>query len=178
MDFLDILEVSPLKEGEKIDLDGIILHITEVPGHINDHIAIFDETNKVLFPGDSLGCQFTSQAPYPNFMPPFWNKELYFESMEKMNKIQFQGIGLAHYGYLEGKEAQEYVKNLRTESYKWWNILEAAEKEGNLDNIHYLVETIFKETVLDQNLFDEMAFFEFVHWTTIGYKAYRNFVGG
>jgi glyoxylase-like metal-dependent hydrolase (beta-lactamase superfamily II) len=173
MEFIDIPNVIPLKEGEKIDLDGISLHVTEVPGHIKDHIAIFDETNKVLFSGDSLGVQFTSEAPYPNFMPPFWNKKSYFESMKKMEKIDFQGLALAHYGYLEGKEAQEYITNLRTESEKWWTILEHAKNEGNLENIRYLVDTIFRETVLDKDMFDDVLFPEFIRWTTLGYKMYK-----
>jgi glyoxylase-like metal-dependent hydrolase (beta-lactamase superfamily II) len=173
MEFLNIIDVNPLKDGDKIDLDGISLNISEVPGHISDHIAVFDETNKVLFPGDSLGVQFTSEAPYPNFMPPFWNKDSYYNSMKKMERIGFQSIALAHYGCLEGREAQEYIRNLRRESENWWTILEHAEKDGNLENIQLLVDTIFKETSLNKEMFDDVLFSEFVEWTTIGYKKYR-----
>ena len=43
-------EITPLKEGDRIDLEGITLKIFEIPGHINDHIAILDEKNKIKKP--------------------------------------------------------------------------------------------------------------------------------
>jgi glyoxylase-like metal-dependent hydrolase (beta-lactamase superfamily II) len=176
MTLLNIPEVNPLKEGDIIDLDGISLQVIEVPGHIKDHIAIFDEMNEILFTGDSLGVQFTVGAPYPNFMPLFWNKEDFYSSIEKMEKINFEGIALAHYGLLEGEPAQEYIKNLRIESQKWLTILERAEEEGSLDNIPYLVDLIFKETVLESENFNYDLFSQFIQWTTIGYKIYKGIV--
>lgn len=175
MEFTNILNVISLQEGAKIDLGDITIRIIEVPGHIKDHIAVFDETHKILFVGDSLGVQFIPEAPYPNFMPPSWNKEDYFRSMEKMETIAFQGIALAHYGHLDGKEARNYIKNLHTETEKWLSILGNAEEEDSLNNIPQLYETIFQETVLKdyKGIFDKDLFYEYIRWTLEGYMRYK-----
>jgi glyoxylase-like metal-dependent hydrolase (beta-lactamase superfamily II) len=148
----NISNVKPVKEGDIIDLDEITLQIIDAPGHIDDHITIFDQTSKILYPGDSLGAHIVSGFPFPTFMPPFWNKESYFSSIDKMEEINFEGIAFAHYGFLKGKEAQEYISNLRTVSKQWLSILEKVEKEGRLDDVPYLIETIFKETDLNIEL--------------------------
>jgi glyoxylase-like metal-dependent hydrolase (beta-lactamase superfamily II) len=44
-----IQDVTPLREGDTIDLGGITLRIYEVPGHSKDHIAILDEKNRDIF---------------------------------------------------------------------------------------------------------------------------------
>ena len=50
-----------LCEGDKIDLLDTLVEVLEVPGHTQDHIALYIEKAKALFSGDtlfSLGCGF------------------------------------------------------------------------------------------------------------------------
>ena len=150
--YTNIPNVTTVKEGDIIDLDGVTLQIIDAPGHIDDHIAILDQTNSILFPGDSLGAQLVSGFPFPTFMPPYWNKEDYLDTLDKLEQVNFDSIALTHYGLLKGKEAEEYIGNLRTVSKKWLSILETAEKERKLDDIPYLIEAIFKETGLNKQL--------------------------
>jgi glyoxylase-like metal-dependent hydrolase (beta-lactamase superfamily II) len=53
--YKNIRDVTPVKEGDSIDIGQTTLKIFEVPGHHKDHIAILDEMNKNIFVGDSIG---------------------------------------------------------------------------------------------------------------------------
>ena len=71
--FENIKDVSPLKEGDIINLDGINLKVIDVPGHNTDHIALLDENNKNIFLGDSIGIKVGDKAFLSPIMPPYWN---------------------------------------------------------------------------------------------------------
>ncbi|MHA2296594.1 MAG: MBL fold metallo-hydrolase [Candidatus Hodarchaeales archaeon] len=155
--FENILNVSPLKSGDIIDLEGITLKVIDVPGHLKDHIAFFDETNKIIFPGDSMGIKYVDGTYLPSFMPPFWKKEDYFSSLDKLKEIDFEGICLSHYGYIHGEEVKLYLDEFIAVCDEWWNILEKAEKYGKLEK-DYLIETIFRETSLTRETFNDADF--------------------
>ena len=55
MPFHNVTEVGVLQEGAIIDLGGYVLEVLHVPGHSNDHIALYDPTHKNIFVGDALG---------------------------------------------------------------------------------------------------------------------------
>lgn len=46
--------VTPLWEGDVIDLGGIRLEVILIPGHTPGSIALLDEENRILFSGDSI----------------------------------------------------------------------------------------------------------------------------
>ena len=143
-----ILNVTPLKEGEVLDLGGTTLKTLTCPGHIDGHIALYDESNKDIFVGDAIGLKLGGPGTFiPPFMPPFFNKEKYNSTIEKLKTIDFNGIFLAHFGYIYDDEA----KSLLDESTKvfklWWNIFDKANKEGNL-NAKYIAKTLPTEVGL------------------------------
>lgn len=43
-----------IKQGDLIDLGGKILQVIEVPGHTNGSIVLLDESDEILFAGDSI----------------------------------------------------------------------------------------------------------------------------
>ncbi|MFX0095156.1 MAG: MBL fold metallo-hydrolase [Candidatus Hodarchaeota archaeon] len=147
--FENIKDVSPLKEGDQIDLEGLTLDIIEVPGHSKDHIAFFDTKNKTLFVGDSIGLKFGGSGTHlPPFMPPYWNKEDFYLSVEKLKQVDFEGICLSHFGYIYNKEAKNLLVDVCSVTDQWWQLFEKAEKEDKLDDTKYLTDLIMKETNL------------------------------
>jgi glyoxylase-like metal-dependent hydrolase (beta-lactamase superfamily II) len=143
--FENVIGVEPLKEGQIIDLGGIELEVIDFSGHCADDIALYDKKNKSIFLGDSLGYKLEHSLFFPPFMPPFWNKDGFYSAAEKLKQIDYEKIFLAHYGYLDGNEAQEFPNDTVTAVETWWNVFAEADKKGKLDDVTYLRENIVKE---------------------------------
>ena len=141
----NIIGVEPLKEGQTVNLGGIELETIDFSGHCDDDIALYDKNNKTIFLGDSLGYKFQNILFFPPFMPPFWNRDGFYSAVEKLKKIDYEKIFLAHYGCIYGKEAQEFPNDAVAAFETWWNVFVEAEKKGKLDDVTYLRETIVKE---------------------------------
>ena len=150
----NIKDVNPLKEGDELDLGGNKLKIIEVPGHIPDHIAVLDDKYQILFTGDALGGQHIENFPLPTFMPPLFNKNDYFDSLNKLNNTDFQGIALAHYGYHEKDAAKKLMSNVLSTSEIWSKILDQA--DFKIKDHQRLFDDIARETSLNKEILRTM----------------------
>ena len=141
----NVTGVEPLKEGQIVDLGGIKLEIYDFSGHCDDDIALYDKKNKSIFLGDSLGYKFEHQLFFPPFMPPFWNKDGFYSAAEKLKKIEYEKIYLAHYGCLDGKEAKDFPDETVAAMETWWNVFVESDKKGKLEDLTYMREAIVRE---------------------------------
>ena len=141
----NIIDVEPLKEGQIIDLGGIELEIMDFSGHCADDIALYDKKNKSIFLGDSLGYKFEHNLFFPPFMPPFWDKDGFYSAAEKLKQIDYEKIYLAHYGCLDGKEAQDFPNETVAAMETWWKVFVDSDKKGKLDDVTYMRKAIVKE---------------------------------
>ncbi len=166
-------DIIPLKEGDKIDLGGIMLKIFDTPGHISDHIAILDEKNKNLFVGDILGDKVSDNIFVPPFMPPYWDEEAYFNSINKLKKIDYNTVSLAHFGYIKGEEAQNIFDESLENYKKWWIIFE--ENIEKIDDIPYLIENILPSLIPRRVIerFPERLVEAICFWLSEGFKTYK-----
>jgi glyoxylase-like metal-dependent hydrolase (beta-lactamase superfamily II) len=147
--FENIINVEPLKDGQIVDLDGLELEVFNFSGHCEDDIALYDQKNKTIFLGDSLGYKFEHYLFFPPFMPPFWNKDGFYSAAEKLKQIDFEKICLAHYGCLDGKEAKDFPNETISAYETWWNIFAESDKKGKLDDVTYMRETIIKRAGIE-----------------------------
>jgi glyoxylase-like metal-dependent hydrolase (beta-lactamase superfamily II) len=138
----NIDNVTPLSEGDIVDLKGITLKIFDVPGHSKDHIAILDVDNKNIFVGDAIGTKRMDDMTFPAFMPPFFNKEIYYESMNKLKAIDYDTLCLAHFGYIYGDEAKSILDEQLETLEKWWQLFEG--NASKFDDIDYMADTIIE----------------------------------
>jgi glyoxylase-like metal-dependent hydrolase (beta-lactamase superfamily II) len=145
----NIMDVEPLKEGQIVDLGGLELELFDFSGHCADDIALYDKKNKTVFLGDSLGYKFEHYLFFPPFMPPFWNKDGFYSAAEKLKQIDYEKICLAHYGCLQGDEANEFPNETVKAYETWWNIFVESDKKGKLDDVTYMRETIIKEAGIE-----------------------------
>ena len=141
----NIKGVKSVKEGDVIDLDGLTLKIFDAPGHSKDHIAIFDEKNRNLFVGDSIGLKLGDNAYVPPFMPPSWDTDGFYNSVKKLTQIDYEGICLAHFGFIYDEEAKNIFEEAVANFEAAWKVFESAEEHGRLDDIDYIAETVKKE---------------------------------
>lgn len=82
----------PAEEGTAIDLGGRIIRYIMAPGHTRGNTVLFDETNRVLFPGDII--QTGTIFLFGDHRCP----ELYAQSLQKVlqMKSQFSQIYASH----------------------------------------------------------------------------------
>ena len=178
--FKNIKNAIVLKEGDRVDLDDISLKILDVPGHSIDHIAIFDEKNKNLFIGDAIGSKTDDNLMLTAIVPPHWNTESYLTTIDKLKQIDFNGISLAHFGYIYSVEAKNILDEALSVFNQWWNLLK--KNTDNLDNIDYMLDVIIKEIISNQ--YGEVSIKDLnaaeiglikiaLDWIIRGYKAYN-----
>ena len=139
----NITDVKALKEGDVVELGKAHLQIYEVPGHHKDHIAILDGSNKNIFVGDSIGYKIGDDTFLPPFMPPFWDMELFRETIEKYRQIDFQSLCLAHFGYIYGDEAQQVLDEAIATCDTWWQAYD--HNADRLDDIDHMMNVVFNE---------------------------------
>ena len=95
-----IKNIRSLQDKELIDLgNGRKLEAIYGPGHAKHHYTFYDEYSKTLFMGDTLGLIYPhGDFVQPNLPPPDFNKELLFNTLDDLKKLDLQYLALAHFG--------------------------------------------------------------------------------
>lgn len=138
-----IQEVTPVGEGDTIDLDGVTLRIYEVPGHSQGHIAVLDERNSTIFVGDAVGYKPTDDIFVPGFMPPSWDPNAFLSSLEKLRRLPYETMCLAHFGCISGAEARSILDEAVDVYQRWWRFFEMH--ADRLDDTDYLLAAMRTE---------------------------------
>ena len=195
-----IQDVTPVMEGDTIDLGGIALRIYEVPGHCRGHIAMLDEKNSNIFVGDAIGDKLNNNIFFPPFMPPTWEPEAFLSSVNKLKQIPYETLCLAHFGCLYGSEAKNILDEAVETCNTWWQWCER--NEDRLSDTNYLLQAMRKEinigipdpkptafgqrillglvsiagTVIGKRtaIIDKLAFSDPVTWLVTGYRMYKS----
>ena len=141
----DLIGVTPLADGQVLDLDGLALEVIDLAGHCADDIGLYDPGNKTLFVGDALGTRIQNVVTIPPFMPPFWDPDGFRRAVDRLRRIDYERICLAHFGPLEGDEARRFVEDAIPTYETWWNLFRRADQEGRLDDVGYLKEALSVE---------------------------------
>jgi glyoxylase-like metal-dependent hydrolase (beta-lactamase superfamily II) len=146
--FEGIPNVTPLRDGQTVDLNGLELKIMDFAGHCADDIAIYNERDKTVFVGDAVGYKIEHAVGFPPFMPPFWNPDGFKSAVNKLKYMDCQRICLAHFGCLADDEARNFPDEAMKTYETWWNVFVEADKQGKLDDVKYLKETLIREAKL------------------------------
>ena len=95
-----IKNIRSLQDKELIDLgNGRTLEAIYGPGHAKHHYTFYDEYSKTLFMGDTLGLIYPhGDFVQPNLPPPDFNKELLFNTLDDLKKLDLKYLALAHFG--------------------------------------------------------------------------------
>jgi glyoxylase-like metal-dependent hydrolase (beta-lactamase superfamily II) len=193
-----IQDVTPLKEGDTVDLGGITLRIYDVPGHCRGHIAILDEVNHTIFVGDALGDKVADDIYLPGFMPPTWDPDAFQSSIDKLRGIPYQALCLAHFGCIEGSEAQTILDEAVSVWRTWWQFYERH--AARLSDSNYLLQAMRQElkpglpdlrptstamrlllplvtaagTLIGKKtaIIDKLAYGDVLQWLATGYQTY------
>lgn len=127
--------------------------VIHTPGHADDHVALYNETERVMFTGDLY------VTPKPKVVLEFDNIPVIKESIKKLLAYDFTGIFCSHAGYVEnGREMLEMkleyletkIREIIELDAKGYSPKEIQEKllkssnplvefsEGEWDSIHFV----------------------------------------
>ena len=92
--------IHSLQDKELIDLgNGRKLEAIYGPGHAKHHYTFYDDYSKTLFMGDTLGLIYPhGDFVQPNLPPPDFNKEVLFNTLDDLKKLDLNYLALAHFG--------------------------------------------------------------------------------
>jgi glyoxylase-like metal-dependent hydrolase (beta-lactamase superfamily II) len=107
-----IENVTPLKEGDIIDINGLKLEVLNFFGHTQDCIAFLDSKNKNIFVGDAIIDRFDLDTPIPEFAPPDFNESELLKTFKKLRRLKprLNSISLPHFGVLKDEHFEETLK--------------------------------------------------------------------
>jgi glyoxylase-like metal-dependent hydrolase (beta-lactamase superfamily II) len=140
--------VTPLKEGDKVDVGGLELEIYETPGHTNCSLSIFEPKNKTLFIGDSLGYKLDAELFIGPIMPPEYSEEKLLKTYEKVKSIEYDAVCMAHFGMLTEDLARGLPDDAKKNYFYWKEFALARWKENNTKD-HLIESMLEKFDVLD-----------------------------
>jgi glyoxylase-like metal-dependent hydrolase (beta-lactamase superfamily II) len=137
------LDGRTVREGDRINLGGVSVHIMETPGHSSCSISAYVPSLKVLFPSDGGGIPYLDTiVPAPNS-----NFTRYQESLERLRTLDVDILCADHYGYIIGDEARGYIAlSAETAAERRKEMEDVYKRTGELDKAaKELTDAFFKE---------------------------------
>ncbi len=147
-EFLNIDGVKPLKDNEKIHIgENLSLEIIETPGHMPDHISVYDMSNKTVFTGDTIGMHWFPDFYVCNSNSIYWKEKDYLESIEKLKSLDLEFLCIAHFGVITKEDIGRFFDNSVSMYYKWMELFD--QKSDKLDNPHFLIDSLWNSVYND-----------------------------
>jgi glyoxylase-like metal-dependent hydrolase (beta-lactamase superfamily II) len=108
--------VTPLKDNQIIDLNGLELNVLNFYGHTMDSIALFDKKNKNVFTGDAIIDKSSIYYFQPTFMPPDFHEAELLKTFQRLRnmKDELNSISLAHYGVWKDEDFNQIINNMES----------------------------------------------------------------
>jgi glyoxylase-like metal-dependent hydrolase (beta-lactamase superfamily II) len=139
--------VLPLKNGQSIEVGrDVKIQIVETPGHMVDHISIWEENTGNLFVGDAIGMKWGDYLIVPNPNSLFWNEKDFRNSIQVIKSLEPRRICLAHFGCLTGLDALSFLDETVSFYEKWMEIF--YKNSSRLEDLPFLVDQVWKEVYL------------------------------
>jgi len=147
-EYLNIEGVKPLKNEEKIPVGkDLSLKIIETPGHMPDHISVYDVKNKTAFVGDTPGMHWFADFLVCNSNSTYWQEKDYLESIGKLKSLDLDFLCIAHFGILTEYDIRRFLDNSVSMYYNWMEFFD--QNNNKLDDLNFLIDlmwdTIYKD---------------------------------
>ena len=123
-------DITPLKEGDIIDINGLELEVLNFFGHTMDSIGLFDKTNKNLFAGDAAINRLDQDAFFVPLMPPDFHEQELLKTFNKLRDMRsdMNSISLSHFGVWKNKHLEQILDEMEDQYFKvkdslieWYN---------------------------------------------------------
>lgn len=143
------LEALPFPEDhividnqEDIDLGGLTLRCTSVPGHSPGNIAIQVPERKALFVSDSLGFHYPGRGFCPLFFTGF---DGFMDTLRVLESLKPDILGPGHQGPITGPDIEKAFREARQEAHR---VLETVRDSNEEDEA--LARVFFRKYYVDE----------------------------
>jgi len=163
-------EVTPLKEGDIIDLNGLELEVMNFFGHTMDSIALFDKSNRNIFMGDAVIMRLDQDAFYIPLMPPDFHEKELLKSFIKLRDMRndLSSISIAHFGVWKDNHFEQILDEMEDLYFKVKSSL--IEWYNENPSINTITSKYCKTLMPNSKFWDETIFEFFVDYMINGLK--------
>ena len=154
-------EVTPLKEGDIIDLNGLELEVMNFFGHTMDSIGLFDDSNRNIFIGDAVSMRLDQNAFYIPLMPPNFNEKNLVNSFQKLRdmKSRLDSISIAHFGVWKDNHFEQILNEMEDLYFKVKNsLIEWYDEDPSID----IITSKYCKTLIPNSTFWDEKILEFI----------------
>ena len=168
-------EVTPLKEGDIIDINGLKLEVLNFFGHTMDSIALFDKTNRNIFTGDAVSMRLDENAFFVPLMPPEFNEEELLNTFKKLRtmKDELSSISISHFGIWKDNHFTQIINEMEDLYFKAKNLLIKSYKEN--PSIEYITSK-YCQTLLPKSTLQTEKLFIFLIGMMVNGLKYCGFI--
>ncbi len=174
-----IENIKTLNDGHEFKLDkNRNLKSLYSPGHAKHHYTFYDSESGTIFMGDTLGLIYPhGDFVQPNLPPPDFNKEVLFDTLDKISSLELKQIAIAHFGLhsnpyelinnayksieqwilfirnlpsTNNEEAAELLKNWVINNYEILNV-DSETIQNYINNSHFLMQVVGIRNYLNSN---------------------------
>ncbi|MHA1669593.1 MAG: MBL fold metallo-hydrolase [Promethearchaeota archaeon] len=151
-------EITPLKEGDIIDLNGLELEVMNFFGHTMDSIALFDRLNRNIFMGDAVSMRLNEDAYYIPLMPPDFHEEELLKSFNKLRSMRNSliSISLAHFGVWKDNHFEQILDEMEDLYFKVKSLLIDWYNEN--PSINIITKKYCKNLMSNSKIWNETIF--------------------
>jgi len=154
-------DITPLKEGDIIDINGLELEVLNFFGHTMDSIAIFDKLNRNIFVGDAVCMQLDLDAFFVPLMPPDFHENELLKSFQKLRNLRdkLDSISLAHFGTWKDSHFEQILDGMEDHYFKVKNFLI---EQYNVNPSIKTITSNYCKTLMPNSKFWNETIFEFM----------------
>ena len=169
--------ITPLKEGDIIDINGLELEIFNLFGHTMDSIGILDKNHKNIFVGDAVLNRLDQDAFFIPPMPPDFNEEELKKTFEKLRNMkgEFNSISLAHFGLWKDNHCKQILDEMEDLYFKVKDsLIEWYNEDPSVESI---TRKYYRTYVPNSIIWNEKLFEAIIHMMINGLK-HSGFIEG
>lgn len=166
-------DVTSLKEGDVIDLNGLELEVINFFGHTMDSIGIIDRKNKNIFTGDAIFSKMDENTIQPIIMPPFFNEAELLKTYEKLRgmKDDFNSISLNHFGVWTNEHFDKIINEMEVVYFEMKDAI--IKWYGEDSSLKYITEKFHERFIPNSTVHTKeniMGFELILEWVINGLK--------
>ncbi|MFX1504145.1 MAG: MBL fold metallo-hydrolase [Promethearchaeota archaeon] len=163
-------DITPLKEGDIIDLNGLELECLNFFGHTMDSIALLDRKNRNIFVGDAILERLDQDAFFVPIMAPDFHEEELIKTFDKLRNIkdELNSISLSHFGVWKDNHFEQILDEMEDLHSKVKNsLIEWYNEDPSIESI---TNKYCKTLIPNSKFWNENAFIFFIRMMIDGLK--------
>ncbi|MCX5846554.1 MAG: MBL fold metallo-hydrolase [Deltaproteobacteria bacterium] len=131
-----------VQDNEELDLGGLTLKFLDVEGHALGNLAVYIPEIRTLMPSDSLGFRIPALGFFPIF---FTGYDAYMATLDRLEALDPEILGLPHQGPLFGEEIREAFMTARQNAKSLWETI-----RNDLRSEEEIIAEIYRDYYRDE----------------------------